>query len=252
MSRRDEISKYYDISSIADTISTWTFWINIILSIIVLFLQAYPVASSVLMKIIIGLSFICPIISVVDDSFWWYKAESNRRKSCIKDAFVVDTITENVEEYYNNSSSPSFKKYVLNTFENTLFSKNIAQKMLIPSAVKSLISFVVFIMICILFKNDDVILIISQTVFSTSYICGTLSLFVYKNRLETLYNDFYHLLVTIGVNGTKEKVLLLSNIVEYESIKAHYKIRLSTKVFKKLNSSLSIEWSNIESRCKFN
>ena len=71
MSRRDEISKYYDISGIADTISTWTFWINIILSIIVLFLQAYPVTSSVLMKIIIGLSFICPIISVVDDSFWW-------------------------------------------------------------------------------------------------------------------------------------------------------------------------------------
>lgn len=252
MSRRDEISKYYDFSNIAGTISTWTFWINILLSIIVLFFQAHPIIFSFLMKIIIVLSFICPIITVVDDSFWWYKAESNRRKSCIKDAFGVDTIAENVEEYYNNSSSPSFKKYVLNTFENTFFSKNIAQKMLIPSFTRSLLCFVVFILICILVKNDDVILIISQTVFSASCICGTLSLFVYKNRLETLYNDFYHALITIGINQAKEKVLLLSNIVEYESIKAHYKIRLSTKVFKKNNSSLSIKWSNIESRCKFN
>ncbi len=218
MSRRDDISKYYDISSIADTISTWTFWINIILSIIVLFLQSYPVVSSVLMKVIIILSFVCPIISVIDDSFWWYDAESKRRKSCIKDAFGVDTIEENVEEYYNNSFSPSYNKYVLNTFENTFFSKYIAQKMLIPSAIYSLISFIL----------------------------------VYKKRLDNLYNDFYNILVTIGVNDAKQKVLILANIVEYESIKAHYKIRLSTKVFTKLNPSLSTEWSNMVSRCKIN
>ena len=252
MSRRDEISKYYDISNIADTISTWTFWINIILSIIVLFLQSYPVVSSVLMKVIIILSFVCPIISVIDDSFWWYDAESKRRKSCIKDAFGVDTIEENVEEYYNNSFSPSYNKYVLNTFENTFFSKYIAQKMLIPSAIYSLISFIVFILICILVKNDDIVLIIAQTVFSANYICGTLSLLVYKKRLDNLYNDFYNILVTIGVNDAKQKVLILANIVEYESIKAHYKIRLSTKVFTKLNPSLSTEWSNMVSRCKIN
>lgn len=121
MSRRDEISKYYNMSGKAELISTWAFWLNIILSITILFTQAHPTISSILMKIIITLSFICPIISVVDDSFWWYKAESNRRKSCIKDAFGVDTIAENVEEYYNNSSSQSFRKYVLNTFENDFF-----------------------------------------------------------------------------------------------------------------------------------
>ncbi len=252
MSRRDEISKYYNMSGKAEIISTWAFWLNIILSITILFTQAHPTISSILMKIIITLSFICPIISVVDDSFWWYKAESNRRKSCIKDAFGVDTIAENVEEYYNNSSSQSFRKYVLNTFENDFFSKSIASKMLLPSFIKSLISFAVFIMICIIVKNDDIVLIISQTVFSANYICGTLSLFVYKNRLDDLYNDFYHSLVTVGVKEIKEKVLLLANIVEYESIKAHYKIRLSTKIFNKLNSSLSTDWANIETRCKFN
>ena len=251
MSRRDEISKYYDISDKAESISAWAFGLNIILSITILFLQQYPTISAVLMKFIIALSFICPIISVVDDSFWWYKAESNRRKSCIKDAFGVDTIAENVEKYYNNSSSPSFKKYVLNTFENTFFSKNIAAQMLFPSFIKSLVSLAVFIMICIVIKNDDIILIISQTIFSSNYICGTLSLVVYKNKLDELYNNFYYSLVTIGVREAKEKILLLANIVEYEAIKAHYKIRLSTKVFNKLNSSLSTKWANRESRSKF-
>lgn len=251
MSRRDDISKYYDCSDRANKFLDWAFWINIILSISILVIQFNPTISSIIMIIIIVLSFVCPIISVADDSFWWYNAESKRRKSCIKDAFGVDTIDENVEEYYNNSSTPSFKKYVLNTFENVFFSKNIAQKMISFSAIKSIISFVVFILICIFIKNDDIILIISQTVFSANNICGTLSLLVYKHRLETLYDDFYRSLITVGINQQKEKVLLLSNIVEYESIKAHYKVRLSTKIFNKYNSLLSSNWANIESRCKF-
>lgn len=252
MSRRDDVSKYYDISNKADTLSTWLFWLNIVLSVGVLLFNSHNTVVKILMVIIIILSFTCPIISVIDDCFWWFKAESVRRKSCIKEAFNVDTINENVEMYYNNDLQPSFNKYVMNSFENTFFSKNIAEKMLVGSAVKSLISLIIFILFCIVVKNDDIVLIVAQTVFSANYLCGTMSLCVYKSRLEALYNDYYNNIVSVGANTHNQKVLLLADIVEYESIKAYYKIRLSTKAFNKLNSSLSTEWESIASRCRFN
>lgn len=44
----------------------------------------------------------------------------------------------------------------------------------------------------------------------------------------------------------------LIDIFEYESIKAHYKVRLSSKIYHQMNESLSEEWSEIERNIKFN
>ena len=84
MSRRDEVSKYYDISNRADVLSTWMFWINVIFSIGVLIFQSHSDVVSILMKVIIVLSFVCPTISLIDDSFWWFKAESVQERVVLK------------------------------------------------------------------------------------------------------------------------------------------------------------------------
>lgn len=38
--------------------------------------------------------------------------------------------------------------------------------------------------------------------------------------------------------------------IEYESIKAHYRIRLSESIFKKLNPELSAEWDVLSEQIK--
>ena len=51
--------------------------------------------------------------------------------------------------------------------------------------------------------------------------------------------------VTIGIGASNQIPILLSIAVEYEAIKAHYKVRLSEKVFRKYHDALSHEWDNL-------
>ena len=110
----------------------------------------------------------------------------------------------------------------------------------------------VFILISIKMKDENVILLIAQTAFSANYICGFVSLLVYNVRLNRLYDMSYSSIVSVGVNDNKSHIILLNLIIEYEAIKAHYKIRLSSKIFNKFNASLSNEWQEIEKKCNTN
>ena len=49
----------------------------------------------------------------------------------------------------------------------------------------------------------------------------------------------------VGVSKPEQLVWLRYFCVEYDSIKAHYKVRLSEAQFKKLNPSLSAKWKKI-------
>ena len=44
--------------------------------------------------------------------------------------------------------------------------------------------------------------------------------------------------------------MLLADTVEYEAVKAHYKIRLSSKLFQNKNEELSRQWAEIEGKIK--
>ncbi len=249
MSRRDDVSNCYKKSNVAGNIINVLFYINIILSLLLLF---FGNLSGFVLPILILCSLFNPLLSLLDDCWFWYDAEAKRRASCIENAFEVDITNLDTEEYYNNRQQPSIKKYELNTFENIFFSKAISGKMLLPGGIKSFIIFALFILVSIKMKDENVILLISQTAFSANYICGFISLLIYNIRLNKLYDMFYNSLVSIGVNDSKSHIILLNLIIEYEAIKAHYKIRLSSKAFNKLNVSLSDEWKEIENKCKFN
>lgn len=249
MSRRDDVSKCYKKTNVVGIIINALFYLNLFLSLLILIFDKLTIY---ILPVLIVCSLLTPLLSLLDDCWLWYEAEATRRASCIENAFGIDITNLNVEGYYNNEQQPSLKKYELNTFENIFFSKSISEKMLIPAGIKSTIIFIVFILICIKMKNENIILLIAQTAFSANYICGFVSLWVYRIRLNNLFEMFYKTFVTVGIKGKNTNILLLNYIVEYEAIKAHYKIRLSSKIFEKNNEYLTNEWKEIEKKCKIN
>lgn len=71
---------------------------------------------------------------------------------------------------------------------------------------------------------------------------------IYKLKMDNLFDEAYSALVTIGIRNEKQKVWLLSYAVEYEAIKAHYKVRLDSTVFKEYNHEMSKKWDAIQQK----
>ena len=66
--------------------------------------------------------------------------------------------------------------------------------------------------------------------------------------MDKLYDEAYSTLVTIGVKDEKQMVWLLAYAVEYEAIKAHYKVRLDSTIFNTYNNELSQKWDAIQQK----
>ena len=248
MSRRDDINKLYQPSKTLEKVCYALFTADIAISLI-----AACVGGSVISYLTVALviiAFLYMAISIIDDGIMWFQAESARRKNSIQVAYDVRLDEYETEKYYNNNVGDPDISYATNLFESAFFTKEISRKMLIGAVAKLLIAVVVLIITCRFITNDDVLLVIAQTVFSAVVIEDAIRLIIFTQRVKTLYEEAYHELITVGISTTAQRVWLKYFCVEYESIKAHYHIRLSESLFNKLNPQLSETWEKLSSQIK--
>ncbi len=248
MSKRDDISKLYKTSNVFEKICSFLFYLNIVVSIINLFICKEVNSYCTILLIIIALLYM--LLSVINDSFFWYSAENERRKNPIQKAFGIVLSEYDTEGYYNNNLKDPELSYAVNLFESLFYTKEISNRMIAKSCVKSFLAIVVLIISCRFTINDELLLIISQTAFSTVLIEETFRLFVFTYRIRELFESFYREFVTTGITHKSQRVLLRSYCLEYECIKAHYKIRINESLYNKLNSELSEKWTHILNQIK--
>lgn len=246
LSNRDDINDLYNYSEFLGKWCSILFWFNVIISLGTLLLNSNIRNFFVLIQIIGGALYI--VLKSIDDGLFWYNAESARRKNNIQKAFGIIFSEMETDGYYNNSLKPSVTKYAVNTLESNFFSKYIAGKMLIKSALKSILAVVMMVIVGWYASNQDVLLIIVQVVFSVYIIEDTVMLSIYKTKMDKLYDEAFTELVTLGRESKKSEIWMLSYVVEYEAVKAHYKIRLDSTLFNKYNPELSKKWEAIEMR----
>lgn len=246
MSKRDDVGRLYIPSQKLGKLCKVFFWINCILSLVNIFIQGvlFNIISAI--QIALALGFVC--VSVVDDGIFWYQAENERRKNSIQTAFGIRLSELETDGYYNNEFPHSLVEYSVNTFESDFFSKFIASKMLGYSIAKSLIAVIILVSVGWIIRDGSILLVIAQSIFSAYIVEDTVCLAIYVNRLNILYNELYMIFVTTGLHDPKQKPLLLSYCIEYECIKAHYKVRLDSKIFEKYNNELSEKWDRIASK----
>lgn len=246
VSKRDDVNVLYNFSKKIEQWCTILFWGNVLFSLGVALIDS-GIQDILILAQILG-AFLYIVLKSTDDGVTWYNAEKVRRKNNIQTAFDVTLVEQETEGYYNNSIKPSIKKYAVNTLESNFFSKHLAGKMLIKSICKSTLSIVIMIIVGWFVASQEVLLIIVQAAFSIYIIEDTVMLVIYKLRMDRLYDEAFTELITIGRRNDKQDVWMISYIVEYETVKAHYKVRLDSTLFNKYNSELSNKWENIEAK----
>lgn len=248
MSKKDDVNSLYTYSIILQKIIFILFYVNLFFAIFPFF-YTY-IGKNICIEVQILSSILYVIISTYDDCYCWFDAESARRKNSIENAFNIDITNLKTDGYYNNNIQPSIIKYSINTFESVYFSRNISKKMLMPKLLRCIFSIIIFILALLELKQKEFILVIVQTIFSAYFIIDTLNLFIYNHKLDKLYENFYREFITIGIDKDAQHYILMADSIEYEAIKAHYKVRLSSRIFNKINSDLSKEWKEIYKKCK--
>lgn len=248
MSRRDDIDRLYQPSKTLGKICTGLFSVDIVISLIAIYVDNNIGFYLNILLIIIALLYM--VFSVIDDGILWFRAERARRKNSIQTAFRVRLDKYETKDYYNNTIKDPELSYATNQFESIFFTKEISEKMLFGAVIKMLVAVVVLIVSCRLIANDNVLLIVAQTVFSATVIEDTILLIIFAQRISNLYEEAYHAFITVGISKASQRVWLRYFCVEYECIKAHYRIRLNEAIFRKLNPELSEEWNSLSKQIK--
>ena len=243
MSRRDDVNRLYKAPGILDGIEKVLFTIDVIAAVVALSSNTTVVSVAIIIQIVSAIFYF--LSSVIDDGYFWYEAEKARRKNSIENGLGTRLSELETKEYYNNQSKVSLEKYALNALESNMFSKEIAGKMILWSCIKSVVAIAVLVVACRFLPDSEFLLIIAQTAFSSYVLIDTVQLVFYKLRMENLYKEGYTALITPGIKGKSRNAVLLAYAVEYEAIKAHYKIRLDEKTFNKNNEKLSEEWNRV-------
>ena len=249
MSQQDDVSKLYDLPQLIDKILNITFIFNMVAAFASIFLSHELKQCTYYIQVISSVSYI--VLYAINNYECWYKAESVRNQTNIENAFSVSLTEYTTEEYYNNRFPPSWERYFVNTFESVFFSKNISESLRIRAFIKSLVALYIFIIAIMQVQDGVYYPIIAQTVFSSLFLLSSIALFVYYNKLNHLYNNFYRELVTNGVTSPSQLSCLLGFCVEYEMIKSRFNVLWSKNYFKERNRDLSKRWDMIESKIRF-
>jgi len=248
--RIDELEKYYSPIAICDGWAKWLFLVSAILSIVILYpsLFPYPLLENGV-KIAFILSVIFHSALVHFNGFHLIpRAENLRRRQLLSNAFGVPLTSEKTQLYYNNEISPSVLKLGGNVMENSFFAKHVCGEMAKDERIKILI-YTVLWLIAILNRSTDLglLLTLTQVLFSSEVIIHWLKTELLRSRNEATYDKLYALFLNKGSSEDQSLTAgILDSFAFYESSKASASIKQSTKIFNRLNPSLTEQWGKIK------
>lgn len=252
--RIDEVSEHYAPIAQMGRATHAMFWIIAALSLFMLYAVTFlePANHAVLRSIFLVLVIVYFSLSQVSRLYLVPKAERLRRKQLLSDAFGTRLTHDRTSLYYNNNYSPSVERLGASTMENALFSKEIANKMLVRK--RWVIGFYIVVwLFAFALRHNNLALItwITQLVFSGEIIAGWLKLECLRIRHEQTYEQLHaHFLHGIGSDQPRAIANVLDAFVAYESTKAAAGIMLSSKIFKDINPELTRRWDQIKQDLK--
>lgn len=246
--RIDEVSRYYHSASRLEYVVAFLFWINALLSLSILFSEDIPALWQKLLPVLFILSVLFQFVASQANRFYLIpRAEQLRRKQMLSDSFGTPLSHDKTALYYNNMYAPSIKRLGANTMENAFFSSEVAGKMLVGKRVLMLVYIACWVLL-FSFRDTDlsIMMWITQVVFSGDIIAQWLSLEALRARQERTYERLHnHFLHKIGSDSAREIATILDAFVNYETAKSSSSCLLSSKVFHKLNPSLTKKWEQI-------
>lgn len=245
MSKRDDLTDLYKKSEITSIVGKFLFVANIILACI-----AFAFSSTSWFDVIIIVELIVSLLfaatDILDEVWFLHDAQRERRKSFLSNSLGTDLSEYKTDGYYNNNHNPSVIKMGINCFENVFFSKNLAAKRALLEFCKALSCILLFILSCILVKDINIILVISQFIFSGILFFNAIRSLAFNIQVKQLYERFRNEFIVSGINTDNQLIIIIDCVMEYECLKSSSHIMLSNKVFNKNNPDWSSTWLEME------
>lgn len=251
--RFDSLDRHYKIIDQLNNATSWLFWINAFLSILVFFVDDFEQVKNFLFFI-----FILTTLAyfVIDNYLTIVKipnVEDKRRVHLLSQSFNVPLDTERTNKFYNNNVEPSVLKLGVHIFENSLFAERVTYEMLKKERIKIVIFVAVFV-VAFLFRTTEYefIAILAQTIFASTLLPAYIRLRVLHSKNKAIFNSFYDLFLLHKDtnNGNEEKLTakILDLFVKYESAKAYSGVKQDSGIFHKINPEITQEWEDIKVR----
>lgn len=244
--RKDEIQTLYDRTNKISNFGNILFLLTIIISFVLLFDFKHKDVF-ITLSIILTLGYIG--LSNINDIYFSNLAEMERRKSLLKESFNINITLKETNKYYNNDEIPSIKKLGLNCYESVFFTKKVVDKMVFANIIKITIFILIYIILMIQLENLELLLVITQTLFSAEILFYFIKLCYYKFQLDKICKEFQDIFFIRGISSNME-VLLLDATMDYECLKSYCKIATSSKIFNKYNKVWSDEWNKLIKKLK--
>lgn len=253
MSRSDPIRQnYYGAVELADRVSNWMFYTGAILSGASLLADktSYPLTAdwiSIAFAISVSALF---VVGLASRLYWTPRAESKRRQDFITSAYRVNLTHEKTDGYYNNNFDVPIKRIAAQLLENSHFSKAITLCMAKGERTRIVVYSALWL-ICLLNRRTDmdVVLVVSQVVFSEQVLARWVRLEWLRMQCEKTFDEGYRLL-QLNPAAARFYPMTLEALLTYETAKSNAAITLSSKIFDEMNPALSVEWDAIKAALK--
>jgi hypothetical protein len=171
-------------------------------------------------------------------------AEQRRRKDFIDNSLNTNLADFKSEGYYSNDEfDVGIYKMGVNCFENSFFSMSISAKMIWSSVITSTIILSLFIT---LVMTTDKITVATFLQFALPYslLQQTIILIIYYFQINSIFN--YFKLLFSSAQESKRDLLLIHNVINYESTISWAGVILNDRLFHKNNNDLSAKWEIIK------
>ena len=191
------------------------------------------------------------IVLELREGYLFARAERDRVFRYIDNSFHTAFAEKTIDNYFSQDYlNPGFYKLCVNCFENTFFTYNVAKQMQVGIYIKALFIVGVF-MFSASVGDKGMARYIIESILPLVFVQSALKLSLFVSNLDNLRESFASFFTSIKDSDfSKKEPEALKNVITYEKILASSSIQTDSKIFSKLNPSLTKEWE--EMKIKYN
>lgn len=173
------------------------------------------------------------------------RAADARLQDFLSHAYGQELSTHRTSGYYNNGARPGIGKVAAQTFENTLFTKEISRCMF-NRQIPWVVAYAAVFALGLANRETPLALwcAVSQALFGEQIIMRFARLWWLRRRAEQIHEDLRRLYIC-GASGVRFDTIAMDAFTRYEISKSTAGITLSSKVYSELNPRLTAEWDQL-------
>lgn len=227
------------------TIQIWLITIGSVLSFATLFTpNTITHCINISICIISGLYVITELVF----PYFYQKAHEDKIKDLIDKSLGSKLCDENSENYYTNDEiTDGLPKLGVNNFESVFFTKEIVGRM-IKGKIAIFIIVILIYLGSIFVVEKSILITVFQLMLPIQIVKEFVYLWLFYSDVKKICENYNCIYTTFKKN--ERTPYIIQNVILYEKLLSNYNILTSTRIYNKINDTLSEEWNKNKQKYK--